>query len=233
MSKKSIKGEWIAMKKLSVLSGILLMMAAFPLSAFPMVAVTPPLVFTLDEYTGTDSQVILSVTGMGTQSVTVDVSLGGGTVADIRGIFFSWDGNLTGLSVSGPKVTSSQFNNKGGIYSLSGDVNMHGEANNYSFDGGVELGKPGIGKGDDIRLTTFTLTANENITFTDFGARLQSAGLDRAGSSKLYVQVDTGSGGLGTEGGGGVPVPEPASVALIGIGAVIARAIQSLKMIAA
>jgi hypothetical protein len=214
------------MKKLSVLSGILLMTPAFPLAAYSTVPVAAPLVLTLNEYTGTDSQVILSVSGSGTHSVTVDVSLGSGTVADIRGVFFSWDGNLTGLSVSGPKVTSSQFNNKGGIYSLSGDVNMHGDANNYSFDGGVEIGKPGIGKGDDIRSTTFTLTANENITFTDFGARLTSAGIDRSGSSKLFAQVDTGTGGLGGQGG---VVPEPASVALIGIGAALTRAIQSIK----
>ncbi|NTW53944.1 MAG: hypothetical protein HGB15_04115 [Chlorobaculum sp.] len=223
------------MKKLSVLSGILLMTAAFPLSAYSTVpAPAPsPLVFTLDEYTGDNSQVIMSVTGSGTHSVTVDVSLGAGTVADIRGIYFSWDGNLTGLSVSGPKVTSSVFNNAGGVDTLpkSKDANMHGDGNIYSFDGGVEIGKPGIGKGDDIQSTSFTLTANENITFTDLGARLQSVyngtGTDgREGSSKLYVKVDTGTGDLGGEGGVDGPIPEPASVALIGIGAILARAVQ-------
>ncbi len=224
------------MKKLSILSGALLMTAVFPLAAYPVPVppATPPLVFTLDEYTGDNSQVIMSVTGSGTHSVTVDVSLGAGTVADIRGIYFSWDGNLTGLSVSGPKVTSYVFDNAGRVDTLpkSKDANMQGDGNIYSFDGGVEIGKPGIGKGDDIQSTSFTLTANENITFTDLGARLQSVyngtGTDgRGGSSKLYVQVNnSGTGDLGGQGG---VVPEPASVALIGIGAVLMRAIESRK----
>jgi hypothetical protein len=218
------------MKKLSVLSGILLLSAAFPIAAYP-VPVPQPLVFTLDEFTGTNSQVILTLTGSGTHSVKFDVKLGTGTVADIRGIFFSWNGNLTGLSVSGKNVTSSILKNEGGVYSLAGDVNMHGGANNYSFDGGVEIGKAGIGRGDDIQSTTFTLSANENITFNDFGARLTSVadGTGRNGSSKLYFNVDSGSGGLGGQGGLGVPVPEPASVSLIGIGALLAKLSHLLK----
>ena len=176
----------------------------------------------------------MSVTGSGTHSVTVDVSLGAGTVADIRGIYFSWDGNLTGLSVSGPKVTASVLNNAGGVDRLpkGNDANMQGGGNIYSFDGGVEIGKSGIGQGDDIQSTSFTLTANENITFTDLGARLQSVyngtGVDgRGGSSKLYVQVN--NSGTGDLGGQGEVVPEPASVALMGIGALLTRAAQSVK----
>jgi hypothetical protein len=213
------------MKKLRVLSGILLMMAALPLAAdaVPAPPVMPPLVFTLDEYAGTNSQVILNVIGMGTHSVNVDVSLGGGTVADIRAVYFSYQGNLTGVSLTGgADLTSWKYKNAGGIETLGGDTTLHGDGNIHFFNGGVVIGTPGIGK-DDISSTHFTLTANENITFTDFGARLTSVGIDRSGSSKLYVKVDTGTGDLGGQGG---PVPEPASVALIGIGAVFVRAIQ-------
>jgi hypothetical protein len=216
------------MKKLSILSGVLLMTAAAPLAAYSTVPVETPLVFTLDEYTGTDSQVILSVTGAGTRSVTVDVSLVKQPVADIRGVFFSYDGNLTGLKVSGSNVTSWAYSDTGGIFNLANDVNMHGESNKYSFDGGVEIGTKGIGK-DDIQSTSFMITADQNIVFTDFGARLQSVfdGSKRNGSSKLYGLATVDSGG--DLGGQGDVVPEPASVALMGIGAVVARAIQSLK----
>ena len=157
---------------------------------------------TLDPFTGDPAQVILDISGEGTNEVTIDVSLGSGTIADIRGVFFDVEGDLTNVSVIGSDVNASAF--FGDFKNLGGGNNLNGEGNTNDFDWGLEIGTPGKGE-NDISSTSFTLTANQNINFESFGARLTSVGDDREGSSKLSGTPQSN-------------VPEPASALMIGLG---------------
>ena len=163
---------------------------------------------TLDEFTGDDAQVILDISGEGTNEVTIDVSLGFGTIADIRGVFFDVEGfdvegDLGNVSVVGdPPGYLTDWNFSGDVSNLGGGSNITPE----SFDRGVEIGTSGASP-DDISFMSFTITADQNINFERFGARLMSVGENRGGSSKL---VGTPSGSS--------PVPEPASALMIGLG---------------
>jgi hypothetical protein len=203
--KKNKKQGGKIMKKLGILGVILPILTAFP-------QVSDAAVYTLDEYTGDDSQIILTVTGEGTHQVTISAqALVPGyapPTGDIRAIYFDWAGDLTfntpliknGIPngttdpVSGADVTA--WNLSGNIDEVGHpDTNMNGNppgvSNSYFFDGGVQIGGPGANPGDYFPTTSFTLSANENIYFENFGVRLKSIP-PSDGSSKLY-----GEGGLG------------------------------------
>jgi len=156
----------------------------------------------LQEVTGGDASGRIEVQGDGTRQVTFTVTLGSGTLADIRGVFFQFDSPPPDLAVSGGDVTRWLWR-ENQVSGLGGGVNMNGAG--PPFDFGVEIGTPGIGK-DDIGSTTFTLSSNDVIDLDQrFGLRLTSVGENRSGSSKL-----TGTGVS--------PVPEPAAVLLFGAG---------------
>jgi hypothetical protein len=161
------------MKKLSIIGVLLPLLAAFPQVSHAVPSF--PNVYTLDELGTADtpiSSVILDVRNEGTNTVTVNVSLGAGTVADIQGIFFNFDGgspsgihvvDATGSSdfLYSYNVTSSDFS--GNVTDLGNGVNMNGvknpdTGNQLTFDGGVKIGTSGIGQGDDIQTTSFCLT---------------------------------------------------------------------------
>lgn len=153
--------------------------------------------------------------GAGRIRVKVDV----GGIADLRGLFFNVadDSLLTGLQISGLNYLNALGNtisvaNKNIQYSFSaGNVTsvgsknntMNGDGGSHTFDAGVEIGKEGIGKGDDFRSAWFTLSlsdaflgsaassrAQSGLQLSDFfnqsfGVRLMSVGVNRDGSSKL------------------------------------------------
>ena len=137
----------------------------------------------IDNDNGTTAQVKLEQVGTDIQ-VTVD---GVSPISDIRGVFFniSDDTLLNGLTVTGENVTDSAF--------IAGSVNDLGQGANVNpdlFDGGVEIGTPGIGA-DDFQSTTFTLS-NPTADLTldeflgqEFGLRFTSVGENRQDSSKL------------------------------------------------
>lgn len=212
------------MNKIAALTVIVPMLAAFPQVSHAVVAV-PYSQYILDDFAGDDAQVILDVYGEGTSSVTFNVSLGSGTIADIRGLYFDWDGVLDNVSLTEPIVTYADGTTSGGNITYLGAGRLLPPATPY--DGGVEIGVNGIGinsygVADDVRYATFTISADQNINFDRFGARLTSVlvGDKRNGSSKLSVIAD---------GPGPTPTPEPGTVAMIGVGLTLARLVRSRK----
>ena len=164
--------------------------------------------------TGSPLQVKLTIddaTAPGDLVVTLAVTGPGATVADLRG-FFAHVANeslLPGLTVSGANVTGSSFLANAVTQVGSGNT-MAGAGASVPFDLGIALGTPGIGY-DDLRQVTFTLshaTASLDASFftgQKFGVRATSVGKSRCrtGSSKLI---------------GLVPVPEPGTALLMGLG---------------
>ena len=128
-------------------------------------------------------------------------------LVDIRGIFFhvTDESLLSGMTVAGNDATDSQFV-ANSVINLGQGANLNGNPsiNQGPFDGGVEIGQPGIGQGDDIGSTTFILShANEPLDvglFTNqwFGVRLTSVGPigNRDGSSKLQGMVPEPTSGI-------------------------------------
>ncbi|MBW4660331.1 MAG: hypothetical protein KME15_16780 [Drouetiella hepatica Uher 2000/2452] len=153
--------------------------------------------------------------GLGKILFKADVS----GIADLRGLFFnvSDDSLLAGLQVSslqyldasGKTISVADQNiaysfGASSITSVGSKSNtMRGDGNSHVFDAGVEIGKEGIGKGDDFRSAWFTLSLSDSFLKTeagakfqdglqlsyfsnqDFGVRLMSVGADRRDSSKL------------------------------------------------
>jgi hypothetical protein len=151
--------------------------------------------FDISTFTGDPATARITLSDeVGGGDIQVTVEVVNGTIADLRGLFFNIsDENLVdGLSVSGDDVTDSLFrvnraNNTGGGNNMNGTQT--------DFDGGVEIGSPGIGNNDDIPSTTFVLSHDtEELTLDlfenqDFGVRLTSVGANREGSSKLVGNV--------------------------------------------
>lgn len=105
-----------------------------------------------------------------------------GEVGDLRGVFFQVadEGLLPRLMVSGADVTDRQFKAEA-VTDLGQGANMKGSGT-ARFDAGIEIGTAGLGRGDDIRTTTFTLSAAgapltlDLVRNVEFGIRIASAG---------------------------------------------------------
>jgi hypothetical protein len=200
--------------------------------AFALTAIAPslaalPLTFEVTPFTGSAARSRVTLTELGNGTIDVGVSVvtdsTNPNTADILGIFFdiSNDSLLGGFSFLGDDIT--QIDQSGGVTSVGGGNNMNGGgiANPGPFDIGLRIGTSGIGSGDDFQTTSFVLSHVSApldlslFTGQDFGVRLQSVGLPdgaREGSSKLTGVVPPPSVNE--------PVPEPASLALWGIGGV-------------
>ncbi|MGB5596036.1 MAG: PEP-CTERM sorting domain-containing protein [Crocosphaera sp.] len=128
-------------------------------------------------------------------------------LADLRGFFFNTTvaGPLT-ITETTDFITQTCFDTN----ECGGGNNLN-PPNNAEFDIGLELGVPGIGGGDDVRLVQFIVsqagTDLTNAQFTTettnigagnannqfpaiFGARATSIGDDREGSGKLGITMD-------------------------------------------
>lgn len=186
------------------------------------------IVFNLTPFTGDAAGVRVTVdqgTGGNADKLqfTVQyVASGANTIGDLRGIFFQVanESLISGLSLIGSPLTLCKGNDN--ITSCGGNSNNitgGGPANPGPMDVGIEIGSQGIGGGDDFQSISFLLdhsssVLNLNTFFGNAGddtmaGRVQSVGSiggNRDGSSKL-------SGGPST-----VPVPEPATIALLGMG---------------
>ena len=159
----------------------------------------------LTDFEGRSAEANLEVVGNGTNQITFELSLVN-TIADFRGFFFDFTGELSNFTISGEHVTS--WDTSGSVTNLGHGVSMNGTG--ASFDIGIEVGTQGIGK-DDISTTTFTIYNDSALELGDlFGVRLTSVGTDREGSRKL----------LGTPEDPVIntAVPEPGAIMLLGIG---------------
>lgn len=124
----------------------------------------------------------------GTITIVAEVMSTSSLIADLRALFFNFNGSLLGLTVEGSQQTDFATSN---VIDLGNGANLRGAAK--SFDIGVEFGTEGIGK-DDIQAATFTLSSEQgtltldDIANVQFGARLTSVGAPgsaRNDSSKL------------------------------------------------
>ena len=151
--------------------------------------------FEISTFTGTPASARITLTELSDGNIQVFVEVADGTIADLSGFFFNLadESLVDGLSVTGDDVTSSQFR-RNRVNNLGSGVNMNGTKT--GFDGGVKIGRAGIGEGDDFRETTFILSHNStDLTLDlfenqDFGVRYLSVGEDREGSSKLVGVSD-------------------------------------------
>ena len=126
----------------------------------------------------------------GNLNFTVEVLDTQGTIGDLRALFFDIDGTITNPDFTGPLVTGEGTN----TLNLGNGANMNG-ATSQPFDLGVRLGLPGIGQGDDVRVTSFTLDADEPLSIDmlwgqRFGTRLTSVGSENGPRNDSLKIID-------------------------------------------
>lgn len=171
--------------------------------------------FLLNEFTGDDAQVRVTLTDVAANTVEVSlefVPTGSNTLADQIGFFANFDGlsvgdNFTITPVSaGPGVPLTVSEEPGfgslflddsgsttdGVTDVDNNVNLNGAGDQREYDLGVQIGAGGLqGSDDDYQTVVFRLSAT-GLDVSDFarvGVRLQSVGADREGSSKLEGDV--------------------------------------------
>ncbi len=132
--------------------------------------------FTLS-HCGLDVAITLTELSDGSVRFDVEVPEESRKIGDLRGLFFhlSDESKIGSLSVSGDDVTDSQFR-EDQVSDLGNGANVNGLGR---FDAGIELGTSGLR--DDIRATSFTLTADGGLSLDDFrqqdfAVRLTSVG---------------------------------------------------------
>jgi hypothetical protein len=193
----------VYMKKFSLLLSIPFLLI-FSNSAFAIP-------FTMTNFGSDDvSSILASVVDIsGGAKVTVNVSAGP-IVADITGVFFDLDPYVA-ITIANPSYPFTQ--NEDSVQKALNNSNMGGSI--PKFDVGVAIGD--LGLTDDIQMVMFDVLGADASDFTRLGVRLQSvgSGSSRDGSAK-YV---------------GNPVPEPASVFLLGVGLVLLAAFGKRKIL--
>jgi len=166
----------------------------------------------LTPFTGGDVEariVLDDAAKLGEIQVTVEITQG---PADIRGVFFDValdPADLSGLSAyPSPPVTSIAY---GDVIDLGQGSNLHGGGSPCPCNFGVEIGTPGAGH-DGFLAVTFFL-AHESLML-DLGMFFeQSVGLRTTG---LNIGAEDGGGGAKLS--GVLPVPEPSTGLLLGLG---------------
>jgi VCBS repeat-containing protein len=155
---------------------------------------------------GPTPAVAVTVTENADGTVSISINVVGGVTGDLRGFFFdvaneSRIGTLSVIPTS-PGFTEFRQGNDN-VRDLGNGANMNGLlGSDGGFDAGVEIGKAGIGHGDDYQSFSFTLKSSagaltlDDFANVDFGVRLNSVGRDsfcgdrdRDGEAKLLETV--------------------------------------------
>ncbi|MBN1928251.1 MAG: PEP-CTERM sorting domain-containing protein [Chlorobiaceae bacterium] len=189
------------------------------------------------------AKMYMNIYNLGTNTVNFEVWMGEDGIvqsADIRAVFFNFDepvpiynsisiSDATNITADPDELISPVVYGFGDkyweVYNLPKDAQPNGGSPKIdwdSFDGGAVFGEQGD---DGIMKMSFTMTASSAIDLDYLGGRAKSVAIIgglSGQSSKLYgVPVPDLT-----------PVPEPASVALIGVGATLAGLIRSRKRFA-
>jgi VCBS repeat-containing protein len=126
-----------------------------------------------------DTQITITENLDGT--LRFDVSVLGGEIGDLRGLFFDVanPNKLAGLSVKGADVTKHVVGNDQ-VHTVGKDVNVNGNVALASgnFDVGIAFGKPGKAA-DDIQSTSFVVSGLtiDDVSHQDFALRYTSVGI--------------------------------------------------------
>jgi Bacterial cadherin-like domain len=137
-----------------------------------------------------DTQIAISENSDGT--LTFDVSVIGGVIGDLRGLFFDVanPNKLAGLSIAGADINKHVAKHDQ-VHTLGKDANVNGDVASASgnFDVGIEFGTPGMAT-DDIQSTSFVVSGLtiDDLSGQDFALRYTSVGVedgDRSDGAKI------------------------------------------------
>jgi hypothetical protein len=197
--------------KAAAITGCLAVLAML-LGVRPVAATTIEALLTPFAGSGVEARIVLddAAANLGAGEILVTVEITEGS-ADIRGVFLDLaldPTDLSGLSATGDYVTSFAY---ASVINLGGGSNLHGGGSPCPCDFGVEIGTPGAGK-DDIQEVSFVL-AHDSLSLTLSMFFEQSVGVRTTGSD-----LGPRQGGGGAKLSGTLPIPEPSTSMLLGLG---------------
>jgi hypothetical protein len=149
-----------------------------------------------------DTQIAITENLDGT--LTFDVSVLGGVIGDLRGLFFdvAAPNKLAGVSIEGDDVTKHLAGDNQ-VHTLGKDANVNGEVASASenFDVGIEFGTSGMGT-DDIQSTSFVVSGLtiDDLSGQDFALRYTSVGIEggaRSDGAKILGQATAAPDAIG------------------------------------
>lgn len=167
--------------------------------------------FLIDEFTGSDTQVLVTLEDQGTDTVRVTLEVEDdttGNIGDVLGFFADFndsftlteDMTITAVSSTPGPINSTSESSPGagvlflddsgsaddGTTDVDSNVNLNGggpPSSRRLFEMAVQIGTGGIGSGDDFQSVTFDLSAPglDINDFAEVGVRMQSVGPEGSG----------------------------------------------------